>query len=133
MSILNIFPPLSQNKSVSDLFHKIVMELEVRLSDFTNVLVTVTDSTYSYDQLPQSTTAWEVFKYTVLMALNILLLHLLLFPQVESQTTSTWTQMLNIEQDSVSSVFFIEHNTNSVHIFFPYPDYHYIIDSNPEV
>lgn len=43
MTILNIFLPLSQNTSVSDLFHKIVMELEVRPSDFTNILVTVAD------------------------------------------------------------------------------------------
>lgn len=43
MKILNILLPLSQNKSASDLFHKIVMEPEVRLSDFTTILVTVGD------------------------------------------------------------------------------------------
>lgn len=44
-------------------------------------------------------------------------MHLLPFPQVESQTTSAWTQMLNTEQDSVPSAFFIILNTNSVCIF----------------
>lgn len=39
-----------------------------------------------------------------------------------------WTQMLNIEYDSLSSVFFTEQNT-----WFCYPDYHYIIQFYQEV
>lgn len=43
MSVGSIFFPLSQNKLVSDLFHKIIMKFEMRLSDFTNGLVTAAD------------------------------------------------------------------------------------------